>query len=61
MAFSSPFHSIASGTVVRLDRLGIDWRYTVMYAQRLVTQYGPKVLLTLQTKEIQSVKVFMPK
>ena len=60
MTISTQFRSIASGSIVRLNSLEIDTRYPVTYARLLVTQYGPTVLLTLQTGENQNVTVFMP-
>ena len=61
MELSAHFQAIASGTIVRLDKLDINRRYPVTYARRLLTQYGPTVLLTLQTEAEQNVKILLPK
>jgi len=61
MNLSQQFHLVASGQVVQLRTLDINKPYPVLYARRLITQYGSSVLVTLQSEEGINVKIYLPK
>ena len=61
MDLSEKFALVASGVIVRINTLEEGRRYAVTFAQRLETQYGQSVLLTLRVDSDSNVKVFLPK
>ena len=61
MDLSEKFALVASGVIVRIDRLQEGRRYAVTFAQRLQTQYGQSMLLTLRMDCENNVKLFLPK
>ena len=56
MALSTQF---ASGTIVCLSSLELNKTYPITHAERIYTDLGATVLITLQTEEDHSVKYFM--
>jgi len=52
---------MASGNVVKLHTLEVVRRYPIQYAQRLQTQYGYSILLTLGGDTDINVKIFSTK
>ena len=52
---------VASGPIVQIHTLNVDRPYPILYARRMSTQFGPTVLLTLQTEENINVKVYLPR
>jgi len=41
--------------------MDMDRPYTVLYARRLTTQFGPTVLLTLQAEDNINIKIYLPR
>jgi hypothetical protein len=48
-------------TTVPLGSLEIDRPYRIVSAERVKSQFGPSVALTLSTSELSNVRVFLPK
>jgi len=57
MALSTRYES---GTVVGLTTLEVDKSYPITHAERINTDMGGTVLLTLQTEPDHYVKYFLP-
>ena len=57
MALSTRF---SSGTIVCLSTLEINKPYPITHAERVNTDMGATVLITLQTEEDHNVRYFMP-
>jgi hypothetical protein len=57
MALSTRY---ASGTIVGLTSLEINTPYPITLAERINTDMGATVLITLQTEDDHYVKYFMP-
>ena len=57
MALSTRY---ASGTIVGLTSLEVDKPYPITHAERVNTDMGATVLVTLQTEGDHYVKYFMP-
>jgi len=60
MNLSQHFQIIASGKVVLIRTFEMNRPYTVLFARRLNTQYGPTVLITLETEENVYVEIYLP-
>ena len=59
MDLSAKVHAVATCNIVRVNTLEIDKQFQVTHAQRLVTQNGPTVLLTLRVEADNNVKLFL--
>jgi len=57
MALSTRFQS---GTVICLNSLEINTPYPMTHAERILTEWGWTILVTLQTEEDHNVRYFMP-
>lgn len=61
MDLSEKFQMVVTGNVVRIRTIEQDKRYAVAFAQKLHTQYGLSVLLTIRVDSLTNVKVFLPR
>jgi len=52
---------MASGQIVQIHTLDMDRPYTILYARRLTTKFGPTLLLTLQAEENMNIKIYLPR
>ena len=61
MNLSQQFHPVTWGQIVQIQSLEINKTYPVLFARRLITQFGPPVLVTMQSEEGINVKIYLPK
>jgi hypothetical protein len=47
--------------IIRINKLDVDRKYEMLRAERMVTKYGPSVLLSYKGDPCKVVKAFMPK
>jgi hypothetical protein len=51
----------ASNPLVRASTLNVGCRYAITGAERIITRYGPTVLLGIVGDELRRAKVFLPR
>jgi hypothetical protein len=61
MDLDRKFQDVTSGNSVKISSLEVDRKYPITSAQRIVTKFGPTVLLSIRDTPFHTVKAFMPK
>ena len=61
MDLAARFAKVASDNIAPIYTLEVERPYLVTHAQRLETQYGPAILVTLRIDPTNDVMVFLPK
>jgi hypothetical protein len=61
MSLNKKFQEAASSYAIKISTMEVDRKYQITHAKRMVTKYGPTVLIGINDSEYNIVKVFMPK
>jgi hypothetical protein len=61
MSLNKKFQKAASSYAIKISTMEVDRKYQITHAERMVTKYGPTVLISIKDSEYNIVKVFMPK
>jgi hypothetical protein len=61
MFLNKKFQDAASSYAVKINTLEVAGKYRITAAERVNTNYGPTVLLSIKESQHNIVKVFMPK
>jgi hypothetical protein len=52
---------VGSCITLPVDRLQVDKKYSIEFAKRVYTRFGPTILLTLADPVLRPLKVFLPR
>jgi hypothetical protein len=61
MDLTKKFQRVTSYNTVNVSSLDVNRKYPIIHAERIVTKFGPTVLMTLADEPDRTVKVFIPK
>jgi hypothetical protein len=61
MDLTKKFQRVASSVAVNFSSLDVNWKYPILHVERIVTKFGPTVLMTLADEPDRTMKVFLPK
>ena len=61
MDLAARFARVASANIASLETLEVGKRYRINHVQRMETQYGPSILVTLQIDATSEGRVFLLK
>jgi hypothetical protein len=60
MEHTKKFQEVTSCNAIKINS-EVDRKYLIVHAQRIVTKFGPTILLSIRDSSFNVVKVFMPK
>jgi hypothetical protein len=61
MDLSKRFQDATSSQIIGISSLDIDRKYHIVMAERVVTKFGPTVLLSIKDSPYNIVKCFAPR
>jgi hypothetical protein len=60
MDLVSRFEMANTCKTVSLGTLDVDRAYPILFAERVTTNFGPSIVITLGATQVEAVKVFLP-
>ena len=61
MDLGRKFQDATSYHFVKISFLEVDRKYSITHAERIVTKFGPTILMSIRNAPFHTVKMFMPK
>jgi len=61
MDLTKNIQEVTSCNTIKINSLEVDRKYPIVRAERIVTKFGPTILLSIRDSPFNVIKVFMPK
>jgi hypothetical protein len=61
MELAKKFQKVTSSSTVNTSSLDVNRKYPINRAERIVTKFGPNILMSIADEPDRTGKVFMPK